>query len=212
MKDVNSVKSKKISLGFTDQKFEPGIHICQIYSEEDERHNALVDFVISGLEGGENTACFTEKETAESLAKQFAEKGISFDEISSADLFSLSETESVYFENGTFNPDKMLNLLKSFYKDSMDRNCKGARVIGEMTNKVESVDGGSRLLEYESRVSMLLRKYPVNTVCQYKASDFDGGTIMDVLKVHPYMIIKGSVVQNPFFIKPEDYLSSIESK
>ena len=31
--------------------------------------------------------------------------------------------------------------------------------------------------------------------------------IMDILKVHPYMIIKGSVVHNPFFIPPEEYLA-----
>lgn len=211
MIDKKSVKSKKISLGFTNQKFEPGVHICQIYTDEDERHNALVDYVISGLKEGENVACFTEKETNESLTKGFKENRVSYDEITNADLFSLSDIHNTYFEDNKFDPDKMLDVLKGFYEVSMNKNCNGARAIGEMTNEIESVEGGSRWFEYESRVSMLLRKYPVNIVCQFDARTFKGATLMGILKVHPYMIIKGSVINNPFYIKPEDFLSNINS-
>ena len=211
MEEKDGVKSKKISLGFTEQKFEAGVHICQIYTEEDERQNALVDYVISGLEGGENTACFTEKETDMSLAKYFRKSDISYDDITNAGLFSLNKTHKIYFEDNKFDPDKMLSVLSGFYESSMDKNCKGARAIGEMTNEIETVEGGSRWYEYESRVSMLLRKYPVNIVCQFDARTFKGSTIMEILKVHPYMIVKGSVVYNPYYINPEEYLSSIKS-
>lgn len=61
--------------------------------------------------------------------------------------------------------------------------------------------------EYEARVSLLLRDHPVTAVCQYDARAFDGAVIMDVLKVHPLMVIRGAVVHNPFFVRPEDYLA-----
>ena len=77
-----------------------------------------------------------------------------------------------------------------------------------MTPEIERVPGGSRLLEYESKVSLLLKNCPVTAVCQYDARSFDGSTIMDILKVHPYMIVRGSVVNNPFFIPPEEYLAA----
>ena len=83
----------------------------------------------------------------------------------------------------------------------------GGRVIGEMTPEVQQVPGGERLLEYESRVSLLLRTHPVTSVCQYDARTFDGATIMDILKVHPLMVVRGSVVRNPFFIPPEEFLA-----
>ena len=211
MNDKNSEKAKQISLGFTDQTFEPGVHICQIFTDEDERHNALIDYVVSGLKGGENVACFTENETNESLTKGFTENGFSYDEITGDGLFSLSDTHNTYFKDNKFDPDKMLGVLKGFYEASMDRNCNGARAIGEMTNEIESVEGGSRWFEYESRVSLLIRKHPVNIVCQFDARTFKGETLMGILKVHPYMIIRGSVVTNPFYIKPEEYLSKIKS-
>ncbi|MCP4397321.1 MAG: hypothetical protein GY801_08495 [bacterium] len=81
-----------------------------------------------------------------------------------------------------------------------------SRIIGEMPPEVQDVPGGDRLLEYESRVSILLREHPFTVICQYDANVFDGATIMDVLKVHPQTIVNGAVVQNPFFIQPEEYL------
>jgi hypothetical protein len=75
-----------------------------------------------------------------------------------------------------------------------------------MIPEIQHVPGGERLLEYESRVSILLRDHPVTSVCQYDANLFDGATIMEVLKVHPKMIINGMVINNPFYILPESYL------
>jgi hypothetical protein len=198
---------KKISLGFTKQQFDHGVHICQIFSDDKERHSALIDFVVSGVKTGENTACFSEKETADSLSEHFKQNGISYKEVQNSGEFTLSKTAEVYFEGGKFEPERMLKLLKEFYENAQKQNKNGARVIGEMSPEVENVPGGSRLMEYESKVSLLLKKYPVNAVCQYDARAFDGATIMDILKVHPYMIVKGSVVHNPFFIQPEEYLS-----
>lgn len=201
-------QNKKITLGFTDEMFEPGVHICQIYSSDEERHDALINFVITGLQNDEKTSCFTEKETQETLKEYFEKQGFSYQSEESSGNFLLSKTADVYFKDGAFEPERMLNLLKAFYNNSLEDKKNGARVIGEMTPQIQEVKGGSRLLEYESKVSLLLKECPVNAVCQYDARAFDGATIMDILKVHPYMIVKGSVVHNPFFIKPEEYLAN----
>ena len=200
-------QNRKISLGFTNQQFEPGIHICQIFNDDDERHSALVNFIISGLQTGENTACFSEKENESTLSPFFKKNGIEYKEVEKSGEFSLSQTAEAYFEGGKFEPERMLNLLKDFYENSLKQNRSGARVIGEMIPEIQHIPGGTGLMEYESKVSILLKQYPINAVCQYDARSFDGSTILDVLKVHPYMIIRGVVVKNPFFIQPEEYLA-----
>lgn len=198
---------KKVSLGFTDQQFEPGIHICQIFNDDDDRHGAIINFIISGLNSGENVACFSDKENESTLAGFFEENGYKYKEVEKKGDFSLSKVAEVYFEGGSFEPEKMLELLRQYYEKSCHRHRAGARVIGEMSPEIEKVPGGSRLLEYESKVSLLIKKYPINAVCQYDARSFDGSTIMDILKVHPYMIVRGAVVRNPFYIHPDEYLS-----
>jgi len=62
-------------------------------------------------------------------------------------------------------------------------------------------------MEYESKVSLLVKEYPINAVCQYDARAFDGSTILEVLKVHPLMIVRGKIIHNPYFEEPAEYLA-----
>ena len=41
--------------------------------------------------------------------------------------------------------------------------------------------------------------------CQYDARLFNGGTLYHVLQVHPFMIVKGQVMENPFHIRPKEF-------
>ncbi len=195
-----------VSLGFTDEKVPVGTHMCLIYTDETERKDSLEKFLLSGIKAGERAACFSGKTTEESLEQFFKDNNISYNDKKTNNAISLSGTTEVYFKDGIFDPDRMLNTLKGFYKDSLGMGFPASRVIGEMIPEVEDVPGGERLCEYESRVSMLVKDHPVTSVCQYDANAFDGATIMEVLKVHPKMIVNGSVVNNPFFIEPEAYL------
>jgi len=200
-------KNHNVSLGFIDQEVEEGTHICLVYTDDKERDNSLLTFLLNGLKAGERTACFSNEMDEVILADFLGEHGISYDDSVKDHAVSLSGTNEVYFEGGFFDPDRMLNTLKNYYHESRKMGFESSRVIGEMVPEVERVPGGERLLEYESRVTMLLREAPITTVCQYDARNFDGATILDVLKVHPQMIVNGMLVENPFYITPEEYLS-----
>ncbi len=195
-----------ISLGFTSQKFTPGVHICQIFSTDGERDDSLLRFVLSGVVSKERTSCFSSKISERKIEVFLRKHGVSYMQARDARALALSPTEDVYFRNQCFDPEDMISLLREYYEQSIQLGFSAARVIGEMVPQVQAIPGGERLLEYEARVSQLQRQYPVTTVCQYDARVFDGATIMDVLKVHPLMVVRSVVVHNPFYIEPEEFL------
>jgi hypothetical protein len=199
--------SLEVRLGFADQKVPVGTHMCLIYTDEKERTSSLLKFLLSGLVDGERAACFSDYLDEGTVRAFFHENAISYDERKEGKAISLSGTREVYFKDGIFDPDRMLNVLSGYYEESLELGFPASRVCGEMSPVVETVPGGERLLEYEARVSILLRDHPVTAVCQYDANSFDGATILNVLKVHPHMIVNGAVVQNPFFVTPEKYLN-----
>ena len=203
---MTAQKTKMASLGFTDQTFPVGVHICQIFSNDEERLDSLLQFLSSGLKAGERTACFTEKLDESLLADHLNCHGLSCNHLKESGALLRAGTHDVYFQDGRFDPDRMLGLLQQFHEDSAAQGFPACRVIGEMTAEIQHIPGGSRLMEYESRVSLLLKQHPVTAVCQYDANAFDGATIMQVLKVHPLMVIRGAVVHNPFYISPEEFL------
>jgi len=197
-------------LGFTDQLFPAGSHICQIYSDDEERQDSLLGFLESGLNNGEKAACFSSKTGDATLAAYLEEHGLSLQKLTASKALTKAGTSEVYLSNGRFEPERMLGVLRQFYLDSVREGFTAARVIGEMIPEVLSLHGGNRLMEYESRVSLLMRECPVTCVCQYNANVFDGATIMQVLRVHPWMVIRGIVVHNPYFVAPEEYLKQFQ--
>jgi hypothetical protein len=67
-------------------------------------------------------------------------------------------------------------------------------------------DDPERLMEYEAMVNDVLVTHPITAICQYDANCFDGATILDVLRVHPMMIVQGQIVRNYYYMKPEDFI------
>jgi MEDS: MEthanogen/methylotroph, DcmR Sensory domain len=195
-----------VDLGFTRTRFPAGSHVCQIYTDDEEREASLLAFIASGLATGECAACFSNNVSDALIDEHCAHEGISLSAARARGAFTYHRTDDVYFEGGTFDPARMIGRLTAFHDEAREKGFPGSRVIGEMSPRIRDVPGGSRLLEYESRVSVLLRERPLTAVCQYDARAFDGATIMDVLKVHPMMVIRGQVVHNPFFVAPEQLL------
>jgi len=198
---------KSISLGFAPQEFPPGVHICQIFNDDVEREETLLSFLLSGLQSGERATCYSEKTPENVVAGFLGAHGISCSDARNSGALTLAGTREAYFQNDHFDPDRMLRLLRAYYVDSIKEGYPAARVIGEMTSEIQRVPGGTRLLEYESRISLLLQDHPITAVCQYDARSFEGAMIMDILTVHPMMVVRGSVVHNPFFIPPREFLS-----
>ncbi len=200
-------KTTKINLGFAEVEIPVGTHICQIYNDEDERNEALLHFLTSGLKGREKNACFSEKLDDEKLRQLLTENGINLDQARAKNDLVTAEPSEIYFHQGKFEPKRMLELLTNFHNDAEQEGYPAARIIGEMTSEIQNVPGGSELFEYEAGVNQLLKTHPVTAVCQYDAHAFDGATIMDVMKVHPMMLVRGNVIHNPFYVPAEEFLS-----
>lgn len=195
-------------LGFAGARVPTGMHICQIFSDDEERDLAMVKFLRAGLATRAKAACFSGNLAEDRLAAMVEQDGLSLAELRADGAFHRARSKDVYFQGGVFEPERMLALLTCFYESSLAEGFNGARVIGEMEREVLSTPGGNRLMEYEARVSVLVRQYPVTAMCQYDARSFDGATILDVLRVHPLMVVRDMVFQNPFCLSPEDVLAT----
>lgn len=193
--------------GFVDQAFPPGSHICQIYSDEQERLDWMMGYVESSLRSGAKAACFTERPDEASFAAYLKEHGYSMQELQQRGALTKASAGDFYFPENRFDPESMLEHIRGFYQESRDQGFSAARGIGEIVPEVTTLSGGERLMEYEAQLNQLLKECPITTVCQYNVKQFTGAMIMQALKVHPWMVIRGSVVYNPYYVSPEEYLA-----
>jgi hypothetical protein len=201
-------EKRQISLGFTEEKFPEGQHILYIFNDDAERRRTMAKFFESGLLEGEKLLYLVDSITPDELTRHMEKLGVNIH--SNEDVFTIAEAAGAYCPHGCFSCQEMLDIVSDFYETSLEEGYPGSRGTGEMTWALKGMaDGRAKLedlLEYEVKLTGILKEYPYTACCQYDARRFDGATIMDVLNVHPVMIVQGQLVKNPFYVNPQDYL------
>ncbi len=208
----NHSDRREVQLGFTEQCVQEGQHICQIFSDDTERKRIMMRFVESGLAAGEKVLCLAEQMTPEEVLGSLEEAGVDGRALTSQ--FTVAEAAPTYFPAGVFDADHMLDTVRSFYRRGVeDEGYAGGRAVGEIDWRL--VDGRAQeaaLMEYEARLTDVVAECHLTTCCQYDARRLDGHVMMDLLAVHPLIILRGQVVANPFYVDPDTFLSEYRAR
>jgi hypothetical protein len=202
----------EVELGFTDRKHPAGTHMCLIFQDETERRKIISKFLEKGLLEQEKVAYFADVMTKEEVVEWLRGCDINITEELAASNLVVLDSVSAYCPEGKFVPEEMLGRLKSFYNESVAKGYRQGRVSGEMSWALKGIPGSDRLMEYEAWVNEVFKTHPVTAICQYDANKFSGTLIMDVLKVHPMMIVKGQIVHNPYYMTLELFLKEFSSR
>ena len=188
-----------ISLGLADELVEEGQHICYIYRDEAERRQTMARFIHSGLLANEKVLYLADIMSPAEMVSALEEQGIAVSDYPlSVDIRS---AESVYLSSGRFSIDDMLAATQQFYHQAVDQeHHAGARGAGEMSWYARDGNAdGQDLLEYEARLNRFIPETPYTACCQYDAHLFSGEILMSILALHPVAIVRGQLVQNPFY-------------
>jgi hypothetical protein len=198
---------RTISLGFTEERVLEGQHICYLFRNGPERRRVMARFLEAGLEAGEKVLYLVDDITPEEMLDCLEELGV--DARSKPAELTVAEAAPAYCPKGRFDAGEMLAAIRDFYRQAVgNEGYRGARGTGEMSwCLVKGRADRDSLMTYEARLNLLLLEHPYTACCQYDVARFDGDIIMDVLSVHPYMIVRGQLVRNPYYVSPEVFLA-----
>lgn len=199
---------KQKPIAFDNDELPTGTHICLIYSEEEERRSIISGFIEKGINSGEKVIYMADGTTENEIWDWLKEKGIDIAREDIGDQLEVVDAEKTYCPKGKFCPSTMLETLRNTYDRAIDSGFSGVRASGEMTWALKGIPGSDRLIEYEALVNNLILTHPFSPICQYDATRFDGATILNVLKVHPLMIVHGQIVKNPYYLKPGEFFKA----
>lgn len=200
-----SQSRRNVPLGRSRELFPEGSHVCLIYSDDDDRRDEIGAYLALGVAEREKVGYFADTTPPADVKAWLLSSGVPVPAVEEA--FRVLDAPGVYCPSGEFVPDDMLGTLKRWYDDAITWKYEGARVSGEMTWALRGFPGSERLVEYEALINKLVEVTPITAVCQYDARRFDGATILDILRVHPMMIVHGQIVRNPYYTRPEEFLA-----
>jgi hypothetical protein len=63
------------------------------------------------------------------------------------------------------------------------------------------IPGAERLIQYEVMLTDVIERQPFSGICQYDVRLFDGPTILAVVEVHPFVLVRGQILRNPNYVR-----------
>jgi len=192
-----------IDVGFSREHFEQGTHMCLVFRDEAVRRRIVAHFVESGVLTGERVYYFADTAKPTEVVEWLASLDVEVDDAMHRGALTIDPASETYCPDARFDVDRMCETVRDAYSRSRESGYPASRVTGEMTWALRGFPGSERLMEYESQVNEVVKTHPITAMCQYDANRFDGGLIFRALQVHPYMVISGQLVRNPYYIRPE---------
>lgn len=204
--------ARTIPLGFTEERFPEGQHICYVFNNDAEQRRTMAKFLDSGIQAREKVLYLVDSVTTREMLDCLEELGV--DVHTKAGAFTVTGAGKTYCPRGFFSPDDMLKTVREFYAQAVhEEGYEGVRIAGEMSwFLAEGSADLASLLEYEARLNFLFEEFPCTACCLYDARRFDGSFIMEMLTVHPVMIVCGQLVKNPDYIEPDVFLREHQAR
>jgi hypothetical protein len=190
---------RHICLGFTDEPYPAGTHICYLYNSDEERRQILPLYAQQALSANEAFNYVADVPSRAELQQVLEHLDLAAAARERPEQMGVAITAEGYYPKGRFDPDDMIARLREAYQQCHAHGMAGARFAGEMSWALRGVPGADRILECESRINDLIEEAPMTIMCQYDLTKFDGGLIWEVLNAHPVVILGGHVLRNPFY-------------
>ena len=200
-----------------------GDHICGFYRKPSERDDILIPFLVEGLKAGDKCTCVVDSCTPEDVLAGMAGH-IEVEPYLSDRQLEVLDSYGTYLAEGGFLPERMLKFWEGKARQGLGRQNVGderpsdsgsrpdgpmrARNIGDMSWAHRNESVVSDLMGYESELNRIMSNFPQVNLCLYDLTRCSGDLIMDVLKTHPKALLGGMVIDNPYYLDPDEFLAS----
>jgi hypothetical protein len=195
------------SIRLCGQDIEQPGHICAFFTSREEEYTTLIPYLKDGVEAGEQVLNVLDAARLGDHARRLQAAGIPTGD-GSVDLASSEET---YLAGGRFDMERMVDFVRDHLVEAAAVG-RCIRTAGWMDWMQREAPGTERTMEYEARMNLLVPDFDCTFMCVYNLATLSGELVVDIMATHPYVILKGRVRKNPFFVPPEVYLRELLSK
>ncbi len=206
---ITTSDQPRLELGFGGHSCNWGTHIAGLYETEAERDEIIFGFLATGDRAGDLQLYCPSDRSISSFSKDFGARCDDCrDHLHDETRFQISSPRDLYYPDGVFSPWAMDHGLQEFFEASQAAGPRNIRATAEMAWALEAVPGVEHLMAYESRLNFFIPGKPWVSICLYDVTRFDGVTIMNVLRTHPFTVNGGVVTENPFYRNPDEWLAA----
>ncbi|HXA43643.1 MAG TPA: MEDS domain-containing protein [Candidatus Solibacter sp.] len=157
-----------------------GTHVATFYASAAGRLRTAVPFLRDGLTAGQPCFLVASGDLLEQYLKALeAEIGKAVDEAIQRGQLVIAAGPGTTVEEALAFWEEQVPAATSRFKAPV------ARAVGDMTSEKAVFPTVKVMLTYEQFFSVLARRLPSVTICQYDVREFDGPSLLEAMKAHP---------------------------
>jgi hypothetical protein len=198
---------KSIALGIPGVQLAPGDHLCAFYPSLAERDEILIPYLSEGLKAGDKCICVVDGTEPEMVLAAVG-ADVDLGPCLGRHQLDVERSQETYLRGGAFSTGVMLDFWDRTIGGALAGEFSFARAVGEMTWALRQMPGVEELVGYEAKLNRFLPRYPQVILCLYELDRFSGEVLVDVLKTHPKVLLGGMVLDNPYYLEPDEFLAT----
>lgn len=201
------LKQQNVRFGTEDTQVPVGSHICLLYRTDEERDRIAVPFVREGVREGASCRYVVDDQTAEHLRKGLSDAGVNVASVEATGQVKILTAADTYLRNAPFNYHEMLAFWDVVVEEVRAAKLPYSRCAGETAFLQHRGPGLEHFMEYEAQLNNYIPKVPLVVLCLYNLMKLSGDLVAGVLQTHPYAVMGGVLIRNPYYIPPEQFLA-----
>jgi hypothetical protein len=180
-----------------------GRHVCAMYFGDAQRDQVLLPYLNDGLARGDKCLVGIDGSEPDALYK-----GIDDAEgYAATDQLVVRTSRDPVVVREEFSIDRMTGFWAGAAQSALREGYEFVRFAAEAGWWMPQLPDVSELLRYETELDRYVGRYPQSILCLYDLTVYDGGLVIDLLRLHPVVILSGRTLENPYFL-PADERSS----
>ncbi|HVZ23834.1 MAG TPA: MEDS domain-containing protein [Vicinamibacterales bacterium] len=187
-------------------------HVCAFFNDADEEYRVLLPFIAEGFVRGDRAIHVVEADRSRDHLERLALSGIDTAGAAARGQLDVRSTAEVYLRAGRFDIDRMLATFERLASGNRDHPYPRSRIVCRMDWAAASQSLIDAVIEFESQVNDLWRAHDDVVICTYRMDQLGGGSVIDILRTHPAVIIGGLLQRNPFFVPPQTFLPELRRR
>jgi hypothetical protein len=196
-----------VRFGTEDTKVPVGSHICLLYRNDEERDRIVLPFLREGVSDGAICRYVVDDQTAEHLRAGLASVGVNVSTVEATGQLKILTAADTYLRNAPFNYHEMLAFWDVVVEELRAGNVAYSRCAGETAFLQHGAPGLEHFMEYEAQLNNYIPKVPLIVLCLYNLLKLSGDLVAGVLQTHPYVVMGGVLIRNPYYMPPDQFLA-----
>lgn len=199
----------RLPVNLCGRRLDSSAHVCAFFDSDDEHFAATLPYFAEGLSHGEQVVNICEKAGLPERVARMKSAGIPVEAAIEADQLKLYTPEETYLAEGAFDIAAMLSRVDTLLNEAKLSHFRFLRTCGDMSWALRTLTNTDALMEYEARLGYLLRRHECTLMCAYDTRKFSRATFKDILSTHPQVLIGTTIVDNPYYVSPMEFLKEL---